>query len=126
MADTRKRIQIDLPLIKKLLLFLWAESRDTTRTTMAARILVDRVSDEKNRAEAIRDLKIKAAFRKMSLKEYVVSLLKADLEFSQLPLDDLDIDSLIEVEETDFVKAAIALLELGEVESTIALLKEKL
>ena len=93
---------------------------------MAARILVDRVSDEKNRAEAIRDLKIKAAFRKMSLKEYVVSLLKADLEFSQLPLDNLDIDSLIEVEETDFVKAAIALLELGEVESTIALLKEKL
>lgn len=92
--DERKRIAIDIPLVKQIRLYLWAASRGTTKTDMAGRIVIDRVSNVDNWNEVIRDLRQEAAIAQMPITEYVASLLRG--EFKDLDVDNIDWTPLLE------------------------------
>ena len=120
--DSRKRIQADIPMVKKIRLYLWGAARGLTKTEMAERILIDRVSNVDNWQEVVRDLKIEAAIARMPLQEFVCQLLSKDNEFSALPLQDIDWLPLLQSEEPS-TDALLKLLEEGNIEGAIAYLK---
>lgn len=92
--DDRKRIAIDIPLVKQIRLFLWAASRGTSKTDMAGRIVIDRVSNADNWNEVIRDLRQEAAIAQMPMTSYIANLLRG--EFKELDVDNIDWSPLIE------------------------------
>ena len=120
--DSRKRIQADIPMVKKIRLYLWGVARGLTKTEMAERILIDRVSNVDNWQEVIKDLKIEAAIAQMPLQEFVCQLLSKDNEFSTLPLQDIDWLPLLQSEEPS-TDNLLKLLEEGNIKDAIAYLK---
>lgn len=120
--DSRKRIQADIPMVKKIRLYLWGVARGLTKTEMAERILIDRVSNVDNWQEVVRDLKIEAAIAQIPLQEYVCQLLSKDNEFSTLPLEDIDWLPLLQSGEPS-PDRLIQLLEQGNIDEAIAYLK---
>ena len=93
----RRRIAIELPLVKEIRLYLWAKARGLSKTEMVERIVIDRVSNADNWAEVIRDLRQDAAIQRKDLKEYVADLLRDEFDF--LAVDEIDWSPLLEVEE---------------------------
>lgn len=109
MADNkRRRISIEIPLVKEIRLFLWAQARGLTKTEMAERIVIDRVSNPDNWDEAVKDLKQEAAIAQMPLSQYVATLLKSEFE---LPTEDIDWTPLLQSSEQTLIDEIIAALE---------------
>lgn len=119
-SKARRRISIEIPLVKEIRLFLWGKARGLTKTEMAERIVIDRVSVSDNWDEAIKDLRQEAAIAEMTLSAYVVELLKEEFD---LPVDRIDWSPIIEGSHQSIVNEVIELFEAGNQDEALSLLK---